>query len=249
MLVPVAAAKSHHHRQSVTQLKVHVRASATDHGSVVSAAVAYLQLDRATIVADLKAGQSLAQIATAHGKTADGLVTALLAPAKLRLDAAVAAGRLTSDKEARSLRSSRPSSRRSSITRRRRRSRRFASRTAVDPQAGADVPPARPPRRRRSAAQREDARADRRRAGQDRCRPRRRGRRVGEGAARRPRHRRQAHRRAGDVLPRDAADERREARQRLDPIVATRRGIARLSPAARRAATAPASRSDARARA
>jgi hypothetical protein len=100
MLVPVAAAKPHHHHhQSVAQLKAHVRASATHHGSVVAAAVAYLQLDRATIAADLEAGQSLAQIATAQGKTADGLVAALLAPAKLRLDAAVAAGRLTSDQE------------------------------------------------------------------------------------------------------------------------------------------------------
>jgi hypothetical protein len=100
MLVPVAAAKPHHHHhQSVAQLKAHGRASATHHGSVVAAAVAYLQLDRATIAADLEAGQSLAQIATAQGKTADGLVAALLAPAKLRLDAAVAAGRLTSDQE------------------------------------------------------------------------------------------------------------------------------------------------------
>lgn len=99
-LVPVAAAKPHHHQhRSVAQLKVHVRASATNHGSVVAAAVAYLQLDRATIAADLRAGQSLAQIAAAQGKTADGLVAALLAPAKLRLDAAVAAGRLTTDKE------------------------------------------------------------------------------------------------------------------------------------------------------
>jgi hypothetical protein len=97
--VSVAAAKPHHHHRSAAQLKAHVRASATDHGSVVAAAVAYLQLDKATIVADLKAGQSLAQIATAQGKTADGLVTALLAPAKLRLDAAVAAGRLTSAQE------------------------------------------------------------------------------------------------------------------------------------------------------
>jgi len=99
VLVPVAAANSHHHHQSVPQLKADVRASATGHGSVVAAAVAYLQLDKATILADLKAGQSLAQMATAHGKTADGLVSALLAPAKLRLDAAVAAGRLTSDQE------------------------------------------------------------------------------------------------------------------------------------------------------
>jgi hypothetical protein len=99
-LVPVAAAKPHHHHhRSTAQLKAHVRASATNHGSVVAAAVAYLQLDKATIAADLRAGQSLAQIATAQGKTADGLVAALLAPAKLRLDAAVAAGNLTSDQE------------------------------------------------------------------------------------------------------------------------------------------------------
>lgn len=68
-------------------------------GGFLNAAVTYLGLDRATIVADLKAGQSLAQIATAQQKSADGLVAALLAPAKLRLDAAVAAGRLTSARE------------------------------------------------------------------------------------------------------------------------------------------------------
>jgi hypothetical protein len=68
-------------------------------GGLLGAAVTYLGVDRATIVAGLKSGQSLAQIATAHGKTADGLVAALLAPAKLKLDAAVAAGRLTGDRE------------------------------------------------------------------------------------------------------------------------------------------------------
>lgn len=68
-------------------------------GSFLAAASTYLQLDTRTILADLKAGQSLAQIATAQGKTADGLVTALLAPAKLKLDAAVVAGKLTSDRE------------------------------------------------------------------------------------------------------------------------------------------------------
>ena len=61
-------------------------------GGFLNAATTYLGVDRATLVADLKAGQSLAQIATAKGKTADGLVAALLAPAKLKLDAAVTAG-------------------------------------------------------------------------------------------------------------------------------------------------------------
>lgn len=68
-------------------------------GSFLSAAVTYLGVDKATLVADLKAGQSLAQVATAQGKTADGLVAALLAPAKLKLDAAVMAGKLTADRE------------------------------------------------------------------------------------------------------------------------------------------------------
>jgi hypothetical protein len=68
-------------------------------GVFLNAAVSYLGVDKATIVAGLKSGQSLAAIATAHGKTADGLVAALLAPAKLKLDAAVATGHLTTDRE------------------------------------------------------------------------------------------------------------------------------------------------------
>jgi hypothetical protein len=47
----------------------------------------------------LKTGKSLAEIAVAQGKTADGLVAAILAPVKLRLDAQVAAGKLTSARE------------------------------------------------------------------------------------------------------------------------------------------------------
>jgi hypothetical protein len=69
-------------------------------GGFLNAAVTYLGVDKATIVAGLKSGQSLAQIATAHGKTADGLVAALLAPAKLKLDSIVASGHLTADREA-----------------------------------------------------------------------------------------------------------------------------------------------------
>jgi hypothetical protein len=68
-------------------------------GGFLSAAVTYLGVGKATIVADLKAGQSLAQIATAQGKTGDGLVAALLAPAKLKLDAAVTTGKLTAARE------------------------------------------------------------------------------------------------------------------------------------------------------
>jgi hypothetical protein len=44
---------------------------------------------------ELRSGKSLAQIATAHGKTVDGLVAAMLAPAKTRLDRAVQNNRIT----------------------------------------------------------------------------------------------------------------------------------------------------------
>jgi phosphatidate phosphatase APP1 len=88
-LVPAASARPQH--------------ASHGRGQLLAAAATYLGLDKATLAADLKAGQSLAQVATSTGKTADGLVTALLAPAKLRLDAAVAAGRITAAQESAAL--------------------------------------------------------------------------------------------------------------------------------------------------
>ena len=55
----------------------------------------YLGLTPPELHTELRSGKSLAQIATAHGKTVDGLVDAIVAPAKARLDKAVANGRLT----------------------------------------------------------------------------------------------------------------------------------------------------------
>jgi len=46
------------------------------------------------------AGKSLAQVAAAHGKTADNVVAALKSAADTRIDQAVAAGRLTADQAA-----------------------------------------------------------------------------------------------------------------------------------------------------
>jgi hypothetical protein len=68
-------------------------------GSVFDAALAYLHLDRQTLAKDLMNGQSLAQIAVAQGKTSDGLVDAVVAAAKVQLDAAVVSGKLDSAKE------------------------------------------------------------------------------------------------------------------------------------------------------
>jgi hypothetical protein len=64
----------------------------------LGAASEYLGLTRERIRAELKAGKSLAQIAAARGKTADGLATAMLAPVKDRLAKAVAAKRLTRER-------------------------------------------------------------------------------------------------------------------------------------------------------
>jgi hypothetical protein len=55
----------------------------------------YLDITPQELRSELRAGKSLAQIATAHGKTLDGLVDAVVAPAKARLDRAVANGHLT----------------------------------------------------------------------------------------------------------------------------------------------------------
>jgi len=68
-------------------------------GGDLSAVATYLGLTTAQIQTDLQGGQTLAQIATAQGKTADGLVQALLTADEAKLDSAVAAGTLTSAQE------------------------------------------------------------------------------------------------------------------------------------------------------
>lgn len=64
------------------------------HAHVLKAAAEYLGLARAELRRELP-GHSLAQLATARGKSVDGLEAAILAPAKARLDRAQSAGRLT----------------------------------------------------------------------------------------------------------------------------------------------------------
>lgn len=65
------------------------------HGTRRGVAAHYLGLSRVQLRAELRKGQSLAQIATARGKSVDGLVAAMLAPVKERLARAVANERLT----------------------------------------------------------------------------------------------------------------------------------------------------------
>ena len=62
---------------------------------LVKVAARYIGVTPQALATDLKAGKSLAQVATAHGKTAAGLKDALLKPFKSHLDKAVAAKRIT----------------------------------------------------------------------------------------------------------------------------------------------------------
>jgi polyhydroxyalkanoate synthesis regulator phasin len=61
----------------------------------LDAAANYLGLTETQLHSELEGGKTLAQVAQAHGKTANGLIDALVADAKKRLDQAVTAGRLT----------------------------------------------------------------------------------------------------------------------------------------------------------
>jgi hypothetical protein len=68
-------------------------------GASAAAATSYLGITAEQLRTELQSGKTLAQIATAHNKTADGLVAALLAEGKKRLDASVASGKLTAAQE------------------------------------------------------------------------------------------------------------------------------------------------------
>ena len=81
---------AHHRRAFVPGIRVRTHRL----GPVAS----YLGLTRQELRAELRSGKSLAEIATDHGKTVDGLVDAITAPAKERLDRAVANGRLTRER-------------------------------------------------------------------------------------------------------------------------------------------------------
>jgi ribosomal protein S20 len=62
-------------------------------------AAAYIGITAAELRTQLEAGKTLAAVATANGKTADGLKAALTTAATKELDAAVSAGRLTQAQE------------------------------------------------------------------------------------------------------------------------------------------------------
>jgi hypothetical protein len=68
-------------------------------GGPLQAAADYLGLSLDALRTQLQAGQTLAQVAAAQGKSVSGLEDALVADARSHLDAAVAAGKLTAGEE------------------------------------------------------------------------------------------------------------------------------------------------------
>ncbi len=63
--------------------------------SDLAAAANYIGITEADLRTKLRAGQTLAQLAVASGKTRDGLIAAMVADATAKIDAAQAAGTLT----------------------------------------------------------------------------------------------------------------------------------------------------------
>lgn len=74
-------------------LRMHV--GPPDGGAKLDGAAAYLGITEEQLRSELANGKTLAQVAKAHGKTAAGLVDALVADVQKKLDAAVKAGKLT----------------------------------------------------------------------------------------------------------------------------------------------------------
>jgi hypothetical protein len=90
----VAAAPAVIHRL-VTQTPPKVRpAKAHFRGGFLAVAADYVGLDRKALVAELRSGKSLAQVATSKNKSVAGLQTALFNAFKAKVDAAVASGKL-----------------------------------------------------------------------------------------------------------------------------------------------------------
>ena len=70
-----------------------------EHFGELDAAASYLGLTEDQLHTQLESGKSLAQVAKDRGKSVDGLVQAMVDSATKKLDAAVAAGRLTKAQE------------------------------------------------------------------------------------------------------------------------------------------------------
>ncbi len=105
--------------ESATRIKARIAAATLDHPrglagprmhggkgprrAIGKAAADYLGIQRDALRQELMSGKSLAQIATIHGKSVDGLKAAIVKAVTERLDQAVADGRATKELEQRVL--------------------------------------------------------------------------------------------------------------------------------------------------
>jgi hypothetical protein len=77
----------------------HAGAPSGGRGGILTAVTSYLGVSAKQLRVDLAAGKTLAQVATAHGKSVGGLEQAIGSAAKSRLDQAVTAGKITAAQE------------------------------------------------------------------------------------------------------------------------------------------------------
>ena len=97
----LAAGNGDNNRKSNGKSSASAATSSHDsHLGPLSAAATYLGVTTDELRTRLQAGKSLADVATAQGKSVSGLEDALLANLKTDLDADVATGRITSGREA-----------------------------------------------------------------------------------------------------------------------------------------------------
>ena len=74
-------------------------AKSTARGGLIGAVTSYLGITAKQLRVELASGKSLAQIATAHGRSLDGLEQTIETTVKSRLDQAVTAGAITAQQE------------------------------------------------------------------------------------------------------------------------------------------------------
>lgn len=88
-------------RSPKTELKRHGALGAARHGALRAAVLSYLGLTRHQLILEMKSGKTIAQIAdTTPGKSAGGLTEVMVNAIKPRMDAAVAAHKLSKREEA-----------------------------------------------------------------------------------------------------------------------------------------------------
>jgi hypothetical protein len=97
---PAAVASATPHRPNAghrMKVRLRIRKLLKGAGGVVAKTIG---IDRATLRQELRSGSTIAQIATAHGSTPQAVIDAVVAAANKKIDAAVTAGKLSTERAA-----------------------------------------------------------------------------------------------------------------------------------------------------